>query len=221
MSLLSKLSESIEQDNNNTQKAMKSLKYNPASRPFDMKFPVIEKFYSNPALQKRIADACRSIGDEQKKKTNVKANMTSWFMHETDKNFETIANKANEIAHDNSPSAVALATYDCWGAVYKRGDWSKNHDHWPQIWSWVYNVECCDDCAPLVFHDSRDDNHSDHAYSLKPKSGRFTMFPGWIKHSVPEHQCDHDRIIVAGNISADPHHIISGVNNRNYNNLKP
>ena len=202
MSSLSKLVNYIEEDTKNTEKALKSLKYNPASRPFEMKFPVIEKFYRNPSLQKRIANTCRAIGDEQYKKTNVKADMTSWFMHETDKDFEIIANKAIEIAHDNSPSAVALATYDCWGAV------SKNHDHWPQIWSWVYNVECCDDCAPLVFHDSRDDVHSDHAYSLKPKSGRFTMFPGWIKHSVPKHDCDHDRIIVAGNISADPYHII-------------
>ena len=208
MSSLSKLVNYIEEDTKNTEKALKSLKYNPASRPFEMKFPVIEKFYRNPSLQKRIANTCRAIGDEQYKKTNVKADMTSWFMHETDKDFEIIANKAIEIAHDNSPSAVALATYDCWGAVYKKGDWSKNHDHWPQIWSWVYNVECCDDCAPLVFHDSRDDVNSDHAYSLKPKSGRFTMFPGWIKHSVPKHDCDHDRIIVAGNISADPYHCL-------------
>ena len=208
LTTLSKLVNYIEEDTKNTEKALKSLKYNPASRPFEMKFPVIEKFYRNPSLQKRIANTCRAIGDEQYKKSNVKADMTSWFMHETDKDFEIIANKAIEIAHDNSPSAVALATYDCWGAVYKKGDWSKNHDHWPQIWSWVYNVECCDDCAPLVFHDSRDDVNSDHAYSLKPKSGRFTMFPGWIKHSVPKHDCDHDRIIVAGNISADPYHII-------------
>ena len=215
MSSLSKLVNYIEEDTKNTEKALKSLKYNPASRPFEMKFPVIEKFYRNPSLQKRIANTCRAIGDEQYKKTNVKADMTSWFMHETDKDFEIIANKAIEIAHDNSPSAVALATYDCWGAVYKKGDWSKNHDHWPQIWSWVYNVECCDDCAPLVFHDRRDDVHSDHAYFLKPKSGRFTMFPGWIKHSVPKHDCDHDRIIVAGNISADPYHIIGFAQARN------
>ena len=40
------------------------------------------------------------------------------------------------------------------------------------------------------------------------------MFPGWIKHSVPVHQCNHNRIIVAGNISADPHHVISGIKNR-------
>ena len=30
------------------------------------------------------------------------------------------------------------------------------------------------------------------------------MFPGWVKHSVPKHQCDHERIIVAGNIGPNP-----------------
>ena len=214
MSLLSKLSNSIDQDNKNTEKALKSLKYNPASRPFHMKFPVIEEFYIDWNLQNIIANKCRSLGDEQKKKTNVKADMTSWFMHEIDDSFNEIANQAIKIAYDNSPSAVALTTYDCWGAGYKKGDWTKNHDHWPQIWSWVYNVDCCDSCAPLVFHDSRDEKNPNHAYSLVPKTGRFTMFPGWIKHSVPVHQCNHNRIIVAGNISADPHHVISGIKNR-------
>ena len=94
LTTLSKLVSYIEEDTKNTEKALKSLKYNPASRPFEMKFPVIEKFYRNPSLQKRIANTCRAIGDEQYKKTNVKADMTSWFMHETDKDFEIIANKA-------------------------------------------------------------------------------------------------------------------------------
>jgi len=176
---------------------------------FHMKFPVIEKLYIDINLQNNLSRKCKSIGDEQKRKTNVKADMTSWFMHETDKDFEAIADKAIELAHANSPLPVHLemSTYDCWGAVYKRGDWSKNHNHWPYVWSWVYNVECCDNCSPLVFNDT-------NAYSLAPKVGRLTMFPGWIKHSVPAHQCDHDRIIVAGNISEDPHSIISKRNNR-------
>lgn len=176
---------------------------------FHMKFPVIEKLHIDKDLQNNLSRKCKSIGDEQKRKTNVKADMTSWFMHETDKDFGAIADKAIELAHANSPLPVHLemSTYDCWGAVYKRGDWSKNHNHWPYVWSWVYNVECCDNCSPLVFNDT-------NAYSLAPKVGRLTMFPGWIKHSVPAHQCDHDRIIVAGNISEDPHSIISKRNNR-------
>ena len=210
MSSLSKLSDSIEK---NTNKALKTLKYNPASIPFEMKFPIIEKFYDNPSLQQRIANTCRSIGDEQNRKTNVKANMTNWFMWETNSDFETLSKKATEIAIDNSPSTATLMTYDCWGAVYKKGDWTKSHDHWPLIWSWVYNVECCNNCAPLVL--TRDTTLripvlevSKHVYSLTPRVGKFTMFPGWIQHSVPKHECDHDRIIVAGNIGLNPYAVI-------------
>jgi|TARA_R110002074_G_scaffold193663_2_gene359525 hypothetical protein len=180
-----------------------------------MKFPVIETLHTDVDLQNVLVRKCKSIGDEQKRKTNVKADMTNFFMHETDKDFEAIANKAIELAHDNNPLPVNLkmSTYDCWGAVYKKGDMSRRHDHWPYIWSWVYNVECCDNCTPLVFNDT--------TYSIKPKVGRLTMFPGWIKHSVPEHKCDHDRIVVAGNISEDPHNIISKIKSRNHNRINP
>ena len=187
----------------------------PVTMPAVIKNPInIVKLNFKPEMRSTLVDIILKHGDEQNHSSNVKADMTSWFMHEIDDSFKEIANQAIKIAHDNSPSAVALTTYDCWGAVYKKGDWTKNHDHWPQIWSWVYNVDCCDSCAPLVFHDSRDEKNPNHAYSLVPKTGRFTMFPGWIKHSVPVHQCNHNRIIVAGNISADPHHVISGIKNR-------
>jgi hypothetical protein len=26
------------------------------------------------------------------------------------------------------------------------------------------------------------------------------LFPGWVNHEVPEQKCDHERIMVAGNI---------------------
>ena len=214
MTLLSSLVTSIKKDNTNTEKALKSLKYNPASRKFEMKFPVIEHWYKDSDLQERLANTCRRIGDEQKRKTNVKADMTGWFMHETDSDFEMLCAEAMKLANENSPSEVALMQYDCWGAIYNKGDWTKNHDHWPQIWSWVYNVKCCDDCAPLIFHDSRNEEDTDHAFSLKPSNGKITMFPGWVKHSVSEQQCEHERIIVAGNISANPYHIISGIKER-------
>ena len=54
---------------------------------FHMKFPVIEKIHIDKDLQNNLSRKCKSIGDEQKRKTNVKADMTSWFMHETDKDF--------------------------------------------------------------------------------------------------------------------------------------
>jgi hypothetical protein len=93
--------------------------------------------------------------------------------------------------------------YDCWGAIYSKGDYTKTHEHWPMIWSWVYNVECCEYCSPLDFDDS--------SHSIQPKGGNMIMFPGWIRHSVPKQECDHDRIIIAGNLGMNPWQAITGM----------
>ena len=128
-------------------------------------------------------------------------------MHETDSDFMEVCRIAMDFAYENSPrQGVPFMPYDCWGAIYSKGNYTKTHEHWPQIWSWVYNVECCDNCAPLMFNDS--------SHSIHPKSGNMVLFPGWIRHSVPEHQCDHERIILAGNLGMNPWQLIIGMENR-------
>ena len=215
MSSLKSIVSNIEKENKLEEKEFRQLRTNPSSVSFNVKFPVVQKDCSNEGLQKRLAQTCRDIGDVQKHTTNVKGSMTGWYMHESNRDFMEVCRMATDVAYENSPrQGVPFMPYDCWGAIYTKGNYTKVHEHWPMVWSWVYNVECCDDCAPLIFHDSREDNHSDHAYSLAPKEGRFTMFPGWIKHSVPKHMCDHERIIVAGNISSDPYHIIGHAQSR-------
>ena len=196
MTLLKSLAKSIYDEHTMEEKKRRQLKTNPFSKPFDMNFPVIEKDCSDRELQRRIIDECHSIGDVQENKTNVQANMTGWFMHETNNDFMSLCDTAIKVADNISPSKVFLMPYDCWGAVYHKNDFSKSHDHWPSIWSWVYNVECCAECAPLQFDDAN--------ISVRPKNGNMVMFPGWVKHSVPKHQCDHERIIVAGNLGLNP-----------------
>ena len=141
--------------------------------------------------------------------------MTGWFMHETNEDFTRVTKLGISLAQKHSPSNVDLIPYDCWGAIYKKGEYTKPHEHWPQIWSWVYNVECCEKCSPLIFPD-----HDIEEYSLIPKKGNLTLFPGWIKHYVPEQKCDHDRIIIAGNLGVNPWKLISGIEKRYDDNLE-
>ena len=61
-------------------------------------------------------------------------------------------------------------------------------------------------CAPLVIDDCFE-GHLD-ADEILPHEGNMIMFPGWIKHSVPEQVCDHERIVIAGNIGVNPYHLI-------------
>ena len=81
----------------------------------------------------------------------------------------------------------SFAPLETWGAIYTKGQYADKHTHWPAIWSWVYNVECCNDCAPLEFNDAN--------ISIKPKIGNFILFPGWVTHSVPKQQCNHEKSI--------------------------
>ena len=210
MSSLKSLVSNIEKENVLEEKKLRQLRTNPSSIPFDVKFPVAQKDCINEELQKRLAQACRNIGDVQKSSTNVQASMTGWYMHETNPDFMEVCRMAMDLAYENSPrQGVPFMPYDCWGAIYSKGNYTKTHEHWPQIWSWVYNVECCEQCAPLIFNDA-----PQGAHYVYPKSGNMILFPGWIRHSVPEHQCDHDRIILAGNLGANPWQLIIGMENR-------
>ena len=150
--------------------------------------------------------------------------MTGWYMHETNPDFMEVCRIAIELAYEHSPrQGIAFMPYDCWGAIYSKGNYTKRHEHWPQVWSWVYNVECCEDCSPLVFddvyiahkHTSPKLRRTSHKHSIRPKSGNMILFPGWIRHSVPEHQCDHDRIILAGNLGVNPWQVILGMEKSN------
>ena len=210
MSSLKSIASNIEKEKLLEEKELRQLRTNPSSISFDVKFPVAQKDCFNEELQKRLAQACRDIGDIQKSSTNVQASMTGWYMHETNSDFMEVCRMAMDFAYENSPrQGVPFMPYDCWGAIYSKGNYTKTHEHWPQIWSWVYNVECCEKCTPLAFNDA-----PQGAHYVYPKSGNMILFPGWIRHSVPEHQCDHDRIILAGNLGVNPWQVIIGMENR-------
>ena len=36
-----------------------------------------------------------------------------------------------------------------------------------------------------------------------PKTSQMIVFPAWIKHEVPAHTCEHDRIMISGNLNMD------------------
>ena len=66
MSSLKSIASNIEKEKMMEEKRNRQLRTNPFSIPFDVKFPVVQKDCSNEELQKRLAQACRDIGDVQK-----------------------------------------------------------------------------------------------------------------------------------------------------------
>ena len=170
-----------------------SLRNNSYSQLFTQKYPVLLETFSDAPLEQLKEDTLKS-GDVQRHRTNVQANMTQWFMHHNHSSFQWVCDKALKLCAENNPHKVDMYVHDCWGAVYRKGDYTKDHDHWPALWSFVFYVDSCDSCAPLLLPTSNNK-------VFFPENGKMIVFPAWIIHNVLEQTCDHGRFMVAGNIS--------------------
>jgi hypothetical protein len=155
----------------------------------------------NQQLEKEIRDA--GYGS---KLTTAKCYRTRWDMHETSDAFALLGQGAisvakryytNECDEQGNPKDYDLRVSESWGLIYNRGDVTGVHQHWPSVWSYTYCVNGCKNCSPLVFPTVVENNE------IYPEVGQLILFPGWVNHEVPEQKCDHERIMVAGNIMWD------------------
>ena len=171
---------------------------------FRDKYPIITATINdheqlNPLLEAGI----REVGDQQNRNTNVKADMTHHQMwrdkYPAHEQFQVVCQMAGQLAIQHCPEKVRPffrpAVTEVWGAVYRKGEYTRAHDHWPAIWSFSYYVNVCSKCAPIVFPGAD--------LTVKPQNGMFVLFPGWIEHKVPKQKCDHDRVMIAGNMGQD------------------
>ena len=187
--------------------ALSELVYGKGQGPwpyFIDKYPVKVKQIegmNNDQLERDIREA----GDYLKGRTAAKCLMTRWDMHTVYQSFVLVSEKAMEIATDcplatktdidGNPLKVPLYLNDTWGLVYTTGQSAKVHNHWPSLWSYTYCVFACEECAPLVFPNSQE------PLRVIPKTSQIIVFPSWLKHEVPIHKCEHDRIMLSGNLN--------------------
>ena len=189
--------------------ALSDLVYGKNNKPwphFTDKYPVKVKQITeldNEQLEKDIRDA----GDYLGGRTAAKCLMNRWDMHAFYHSFVFVADKAIEIANacplatktDTGGNALKVPLYlnDTWGLIYNKGQSTKMHNHWPSLWSYTYCVFACEKCSPLVFPNAQE------PLSVIPKTSQMIVFPSWLQHEVPTHTCDHDRIMIAGNLNVD------------------
>ena len=189
--------------------ALSDLVYGKGQGPwpyFTDKYPVKVKQITgldNDQLERDIKEA----GDYLRGRTAAKCLMTRWDMHTVYESFVLVSEKAMEIAEacplstktdtDGNPLKVPLYLNDTWGLIYTTGQSAKVHSHWPSLWSYTYCVFACEDCSPLVFPNAKE------YLSVTPKTSQMIVFPSWIKHEVPLHKCEHDRIMISGNLNMD------------------
>ena len=189
--------------------ALSDLVYGKGNKPwpyFTDKYPVKVKQIegiNNEQLERDIRDA----GDHLGGRTAAKCLMTRWDMHMVCKEFVDVANEVIKIADDcplatktdtnGNPLKVPLYLNDTWGLIYTTGQSAKVHNHWPSLWSYTYCVSACENCSPLVFPNAKE------PLSVTPKTSQIIVFPSWLKHEVPKHTCEHDRIMLSGNLNVD------------------
>ena len=125
---------------------------------FNIKIPIVQKVLDiyTPQEVETLADYIVSLGDVQKKKTNVKAPMSNWHLNEDHhlvdrlckKALEIISLSSNEETNFNAPKFYIRR---CWGAAYGKGDWTKVHNHGASAFGWCYYVRMPKVHLPFVF----------------------------------------------------------------------
>ena len=182
---------------------------------FKMKLPIhevnlLETKKIDSKTNDNLIQKILTYPDVMKHQTNVKANMTDWRMHMKDDDFGKLASTVETIAMNmrygsthvdgdthtvkNKGQSPRLMTDECWGASYGKGELTKNHNHWPALWSWCYYLQVPKGSSPLVF--------SEAGIMFEPKVGDLVLFDGQAQHSVPPCDCEEKRVMIAGNIVA-------------------
>ena len=82
---------------------------------------------------------------------------------------------------------------DCWGVIYEESDQTILHSHYPSDFSAVIYLEADENCAPIVF---------EQKLVVKPQPNVMIMFPGYLRHEVPQNH--GKRSIIALNMNKIP-----------------
>tara|TARA_Y100001938_G_C8060066_1_gene416704 strand:+ start:516 stop:1103 length:588 start_codon:yes stop_codon:yes gene_type:complete len=174
----------------------------PISIPAVINNPIqLLKLNLDPNHRESLKNIILDLGDEQKHSSNVKADMTSWFMHRNYQEFKQLSIRAEVQAKTITQNAIPTRTNECWGAVYRKGDETKAHNHWGNIWSWCYYLEVPDDSPPIRFIDTFfPESKKTNDFDIYPQEDDILIFPSWFRHCVPKSESDGLRIMVAGNI---------------------
>ena len=148
-------------------------------------------------LRDELVSVLENYEDQQNGTTNVKATMTSWNITspQIEKLKKYAANEIDKVfpfSMVNEGSIMTLGWKDFWGNVYRKGDHTLSHQHRPSICSFVYFLKTKWYDSPLVF--------TDFGERVRPKEGRYVVFPGHIWHHVPKHRYDETRITLSGNL---------------------
>ena len=137
--------------------------------------------------------------DALDKKTNVKATMTDWEWGCDNVRVERLRNCILEetkshfnygVVNDKLPKLVLS---NLWANVYWKNEYAIDHDHIPfDVFSFAYFLSAKWYHPPLTFSYS--------GVKIRPKEGRYVIFPSHLRHHVPKNRFEEPRITLSGNL---------------------
>ena len=191
----------------------------PSGAMFHEEFPVKQAMHYNiprmvvdmsameetKELNRELERDIRESGDNfAGRNSSATCFMTRWDMHALYKSFDQLGKAACTVAErgalavrthaDGTNNPIKLYVQESWGLIYTIGHTTKAHTHWPSVWSYTYCVKAGPCCAPLVFPAVKG------GYEIVPQTSQLIVFPSWVNHAVPEHTCDHERVMISGNL---------------------
>ena len=146
----------------------------------------IETFYVKPPVN--TDEILEQLDWYRRSDAPVKANLTDWNVSEY---FPDLCNQLNVLYPSHEVEDLWVASYGC-------GDYSETHNHTGFDWSFVWYLDACINCSPLTFPNIK------HPWLPPqvsyPKVGNLHVFDAETMHYICPHTCDHDRVVVSGNL---------------------
>lgn len=154
-----------------------------------------------------------NLNDKQNRQTNVKGIMSTWRVWEETDTYNLILDKVIDIVNKSSifwirPPIIDYHTMqegnyyieDAWVACYNKNDYTLEHSHRPNIFSFVYCVNGNKDHPPLMFRGNPD-------VEVQLKTNDLVIFPSEILHYVPVTHSEETRVVIAGNIRSNGYYL--------------
>ena len=143
----------------------------------------------------------KGIATIPQERSNVKASIhTVWDWEPDNITFRNLKEYVREeiethyqpgLMSDGSRRRIYYTTF--WANVYNKDDYAQSHCHKPSDYSFAYFVKAKWYDSPLIFTDS--------GKRIRPKEGRYVIFPAYLNHHVPKHRYNDTRITLSGNFT--------------------
>ena len=127
-----------------------------------------------------------SVGHFRSTRTKYR---TDSHMHYCDDDFGYLSDKVDKVIGNYLKEK--LYTKACWGISYNQNEEALPHAHLEAPWVWIYYVDCCENCSPLVFTKIN--------IKVKTNIDQLIFFNGVNEHAVFPQKCEHERVVVSGN----------------------